>query len=96
MAIAALLFGVPTTPPDAPASGKKLFLNSEGKFAAIASDRTITPIGGGGLDAYPTRSDFPAVGLPDVLYVDENNVTAYNWTGTEYVQLQSSLDAGEY
>lgn len=44
---------------------------------------------------YDTRSEFPATGLSNVIYVDNANNTAFRWGGTDYVQLSSGLVIGE-
>ena len=44
MAIAALSFDTPATVPDAPASGKKLFLGADGRFFLVLPDGTQEPL----------------------------------------------------
>lgn len=40
---------------------------------------------------FPTLSDFPAVGLPDVLYVDDSTGAQYIWVNNEYKALIETI-----
>lgn len=40
---------------------------------------------------FPTFNDFPAIGLPDVLYIDDSTGTQYTWVNGEYKALIETI-----
>jgi hypothetical protein len=106
MAIAALSFGVPTAPPDAPASGKKLFLAADGRFFTVLPDGTEEP-----LAAQPTAhtheiSDVeglaealggtiysetpPSTPTESMRWVHTHTFRAYEYVGGAWIEIVSS------
>ena len=47
------------------------------------------------LEKYPTVNDFPAVGDDYTMYVAEDTNFVYRWTGSDYVQIDASIQIGE-
>lgn len=39
------------------------------------------------IDTYPTRSDFPATGAADVIYIAEDDNSMWRWGGTDYIMI---------
>jgi|688.fasta_scaffold51929_7 hypothetical protein len=106
MAIAALSFGVPTTPPDAPPSGKTLFLAADGRFFTVLPDGTEEPLG-----AKPTAhtheiSDVeglaealsgtiysenpPLTPTESMRWVNSTTLRAYEYVGGAWIEIVSS------
>jgi hypothetical protein len=65
MALAALTFGIPTTVPDAPASGKKLFLGADGQFFTVLANGSVESLRASPLAH--THDIFEVNGLQDAL-----------------------------
>jgi hypothetical protein len=80
----------------------------QGEIGATGATGAIGPIGFTGptgstgatgptcLETYPTVNDLPSIGSTNILYWIDDQLTAYKWTGTTYVQLRSSLDGGDF
>jgi len=47
------------------------------------------------LEKYPTVNDFPALGDDYTMYVAEDTNFVYRWTGSDYVQIDASIQIGE-
>ena len=47
------------------------------------------------LEKYPTVNDFPATGDDYTMYVAENTNIVYRWTGSDYIQIDASIQIGE-
>ncbi len=65
-------------------------LDNTGKIPASQLPGTLNL-----LEKYPTVSDFPAVGDDYTLYVAEDTNFVYRWTGSDYVQIDASIQIGE-
>jgi hypothetical protein len=90
MAIAALSFDTPATVPDAPASGKKLFLGADGRFFLVLPDGTQEPLLGNSSTGTVYSPTPPSDPTESMRWVDSNTLRAYEYVGGAWIEIVSS------
>lgn len=53
------------------------------------------PAGLDNIDTYPTKSDFPAEGARDVIYIAEDDNSMWRWAGTDYILIPSGAGGSD-
>jgi hypothetical protein len=98
MAIASIEFGVLTTSPTPPPSGKKLFLGEGGALKTVDASGTVALVEGSDIVEYPSKNEFPSVGRANRIYMAMDTSTPWRWSpsSSSYVLFIQRIDAGIY
>jgi hypothetical protein len=98
MAIASIEFGVLTSDPTPPPSGKKLFLGEGSALKTVDASGTVALVEGSDIVEYPTSTSFPSVGRSNRIYMAMDTSTPWRWSlsSGSYVLFIQRIDAGNY
>jgi hypothetical protein len=98
MAIASIEFGVLSTDPTPPTSGKKLFLGAGDVLKTVDSSGSVALVEGSDIVEYPSRSTFPSVGRTNRIYMAMDTSTPWRWSSSSgsFVLFNQRIDAGIY